>query len=297
MFPCYSNASLTRRLSKALAEGLRQELDLTPKPGLVDLSNSGSHEDLSYGLMARSIDLLEGYFVACASALESGAEIETLRELGKTAEQAMLQRFGTNTHRGAIFLGGLLLAGVHAAGKPDGAATSAAVAAQAKRLFGKQTPTDTLGAQVRKRFKAGGVVTEALAGLPCVFELGVPALRRGIALGMTHRNALLLAMALLMQYAEDTTALRRCGTLGLAQVRADGRRLEELLMEGRTPDRFLRRADHRYRSRRLTMGGVADLLGICIAWYLVRERSPVGWGSPLETLPTGNATRGAFHAR
>ena len=273
MFPCYSKVSPTHRFALTLAEGLRQELDLTPKPGLVDLGNNGSHADLSYALMSRSVTFLGSYFIECSDALAAGCSIWDLRDQGRLAEGAMLRRFGTNTHRGAIFLGGLMLAGVHAAGKLDSAATRAAVAELARQLFNKQLPTETTGARVRKRFGAGGIVPEALSGLPSVFEVGVPALHRGIRHGMSNRNAQLLAMAVLMQHVEDTTALRRCGPLGLTQIRQDGRSLERLLLNGQAPDGFLENADRRYRARRLTMGGIADLLGICIAWHLGGETS------------------------
>src|SRR5512138_1994436 len=43
------------RLALALADGLWHELVLTPKPGLVDLEDSGSHPDLTFDLMVQSI--------------------------------------------------------------------------------------------------------------------------------------------------------------------------------------------------------------------------------------------------
>ncbi|MET0085550.1 MAG: triphosphoribosyl-dephospho-CoA synthase [Sedimenticola sp.] len=267
MFPCYSKISPTSRFVQALSEGLRQELDLTPKPGLVDRHNSGSHTDLSYGLMSESINLLEGYFSECANALESGCGIETLRDLGIETENRMLRQFGTNTHRGAVFLGGLMIFGVHEAGALDGPEVSRAIASGARRLFRDRLPTDTTGAVVRERFQVGGIVAEALNGLPCVFEIGVPTLQTGLEQGMSLRNAQLLAMALLMQQVEDTTALRRCGPLGLARLQEDGRSLERLLLEGKSPDSFLILANRRYQARRLTMGGVADILGMSIAWH------------------------------
>jgi triphosphoribosyl-dephospho-CoA synthase len=71
-----------------------------------------------------------------------------------------------------------------------------------------------------------------------------------------------------MQKVEDTTALRRCGPLGLARLRRDGARLEELLLTGLDPVPFLVEANDGYRRQRLTMGGVADLIGTCAAWAL-----------------------------
>ncbi|MES9969606.1 MAG: triphosphoribosyl-dephospho-CoA synthase [Candidatus Thiodiazotropha sp.] len=267
MLPDYSTLSPTRRLAATLVDGLRKELALTPKPGLVDCISNGSHPDLSYALMSASIELLSSYFAASAEALEAGCGVETLRELGKCFEQSMLVCFQSNTHRGALFLGGILLAAVERSPGGDEAALSYAVATVAKQLFDKRVPHDTIGAKVRRQYAAGGIVTESLQGLPSVFEFSLPALRDGLDRGMSQRDARLLAMAVLMQTVEDTTTLRRCGPLGLAMVCEDGRRLENILYAGKSPVSYLKDADDRYRERRLTMGGVADLLAVTIALH------------------------------
>jgi triphosphoribosyl-dephospho-CoA synthetase len=217
--------------------------------------------------MSGSIELLESYFAASAEALEAGCDVETLRELGKCFEQSMLHCFQSNTHRGALFLGGILLAAVHRSPGGDEASLSCSLAAVAKQLFDVRVPCNTTGSGVRREYAAGGIVAESLQGLPSVFETSLPALRKGVAGGMTQRSARLLVMAMLMQRVEDTTALRRCGPLGLAMLRKDGRHLEAILLEGKSPDPYLKDADRRYRARRLTMGGVADLLAVTIALH------------------------------
>lgn len=258
--------STTACLAEALSAGLRSELDLTPKPGLVDRRDSGSHDDLDYHLMCRSITLLERYFADCVGALHAGHDIERLRELGLLAEQRMFARLGTNTHRGAIFLGGLLLGAVHVAAGTEPRVVSDAVAECAQRLFAQRLPHGTTGEAVRARYRVGGIVSEALNGLPAVFAVGVPALQGARRRGLSDRDSLYVAMARLMQTVEDTTALRRCGPAGLARLRRDGARLERLLDEGDDPIPFLVECNRHYRARRLTMGGIADLLGICVAW-------------------------------
>ncbi len=260
--------SVTDRLANSLAQGLALELELTPKPGLVDRRNCGSHPDLSYATMRRSVDLLEDYFRACAAALRAGCPLPALRQLGLAAEQAMWRRFGTNTHRGAIFLGGLLLAGVHAAGTLAPDTARAAVAECARRLFAERIPTVTPGAAVRARFQVGGIVGEALAGLPGLFDAGLPALEEARLNGWGDHHGRLLCMAVLMQRVEDTTALRRCGPLGLVRLKRDGECLERTLRARRDPQPLLLALDEQYRARRLTMGGVADLLGVSVAWQL-----------------------------
>lgn len=261
-----SKPSTLPRLAEALAAGLRAELDLTPKPGLVDRWDNGSHDDLNYALMARSISLLERYFFECVKALQAGHPVERLREIGIQTEQQMLASFGANTHRGAVFLGGVLLAAVYASNSLDSVTVSDAVAACAYELFATRRPQHTKGGQVRAQYRVGGIVREALDGFPAVFRIGVPAFREAERLGLDDRDTLFFAMARLMQTVEDTTALRRCGPRGLVQLQGDGARLEGLLRAGADPLLFLIRINERYRAWRLTMGGVADLLGLCAAW-------------------------------
>lgn len=258
--------SVTRRLAERLTDGLTQELDLTPKPGLVDRWNRGSHPDLSYELMQRSIALLGDYFQAFARGLEDEWKAPDLRQLGQDYEVRMLAAFDTNTHRGAVFLGGILLAGVYRSGDLDTARVPGAIAGFVAELFADRLPGGTVGSQVRTRYGAGGIVREALEGLPALFRVGLPALELARALGFDRQRACWLVMARLMQKVEDTTALRRCGPEGLARLRADGVRLEALLLAGLDPVPFLVSANDDYCRLRLTMGGVADLLGLCIAW-------------------------------
>jgi holo-ACP synthase CitX len=268
-----------RRLAGLLVEGARRELALTPKPGLVDLRDNGSHPDLSFALMTASIDLLPEYFDDLERAAPPGpagsmtAEADLLDgcvAAGIRAERRMVERVGTNTHKGYIFLSGLTLlaSGAGADRMRD------EIARLAGRLVGNRpSGGSSHGALVRAGHGLGGVVREALNGLPSVFEHGLPALRsarleRAGAGAPLHR-----AMAVLMQVVEDTTAVHRCGLEGLDRLRADGRRLQELIDEGRAYSRWLEELNDDYRRLGLTMGGVADCLALTVALDLFLPES------------------------
>ena len=49
------------------ADALWQELELTPKPGLVDRLNNGSHRDMDHALFVRSIMAITPWFLRIAS--------------------------------------------------------------------------------------------------------------------------------------------------------------------------------------------------------------------------------------
>ncbi len=265
-----SPTSDCERLAGALIEGLRLELHLTPKPGLVDLLDSGSHRDLSLATMERSIDLVAAYFRELVDSLARGDPLGRQVAIGKDAERRMLEQFGTNTHKGAIFLGGLLLAARHRASGGDPDDMRPAVSAVARQLFTVRERMGTNGESARSRFLVGGIIQEAIAGLPSLFSVAIPAYRSA-----RERHGGLAAsfavLAGLMQSVEDTTALHRCGTEGLACIRRDGIRLQQLVEEAGDYATFLSERNAVYRRMNLTMGGVADLLGIALGYLAYLE--------------------------
>src|ERR1700728_3659111 len=109
----------------ALAQqSLIAEAELTPKPGLVDRRGSGAHRDLSLALMRRSALAIEPYFLKMASLSERARPGQQLREqlaaIGRNAERAMLMTTGgSNAHKGAIWILGLLISASAMEGEVD----------------------------------------------------------------------------------------------------------------------------------------------------------------------------------
>ena len=97
-------------LARALVAGARRELDLTPKPGLVDMRDNGSHPDLTHDAMARSIDLLPIYHNELLMHADCG-DFDACIRAGRAAEERMFAAIGTNAHKGYIFLSGVALLG------------------------------------------------------------------------------------------------------------------------------------------------------------------------------------------
>lgn len=110
----WRRATLPERISEAAVRALIREAETTPKPGLVDRRNNGSHPDMSLEMLLRSARSLKPYFRECARAgmkLEEADAFPTLRALGMEAEKTMLNATGgVNAHKGAIFSLGLLAA-------------------------------------------------------------------------------------------------------------------------------------------------------------------------------------------
>jgi len=256
-----SPLSQADRLAASLIKGLRAELHLTPKPGLVDLLDSGSHPDLSLAKMTASIDLITDYFDDLLSGLAAGATLAEQVGIGRRAEERMFATLGTNTHKGAIFLGGLLLVARFRATAGE-LPLQPTVAAVAREVLAFSPPAATHGQAARAVYRAGGIVAEARTGLPSLFGVALPAWRHALHIGGSTQQAAFFMLSRLMQSVEDPTALHRCGRPGLAQLQRDGRLLEAMLTEGFDPVPLLTKLNLEYRAMNLTMGGVADLLGV-----------------------------------
>ncbi len=255
-------------LPEALAANLRmgalRELDLTPKPGLVDRQDSGSHADLSYREMRASIELLPLYFADILECHRKQRPLQDFVRAGIDAETRMTREIQSNAHKGFIFLSGIVLMAACACGG-RAELLRREIAETAKGFFARFGAADSYGAGIRERHGLGGIRAEAEQGLPAVFEHGWPKYREALESGWDEERAGFYLMAVLMQRLEDTTAIHRCGLEGLARLRQDGARLERLLEQQQAPQSRLATLNQEYRSLGLTMGGVADCMALTFA--------------------------------
>lgn len=239
------------RLSRLAAEALAAEAELTPKPGLVDAHNSGAHTDMDLLLFLRSARSLGPYFRrAVALGLERPDCMPALQAAGLAAEEEMLAvTGGVNTHRGAVYAFGLLLAALGNALARGGEVykTAAALAAA-----GAPPDPDSHGSAVGKRYHVTGARGEALAGFPGV--------RR--ALAVLREGGPYKALLTLLAETADTNLLHRGGLEGLEFVQAEARRILAC-----PPETYLAQLEELDRScikRNLSPGGSADLLAAAL---------------------------------
>ena len=111
----YQTLSDSQLLADMAVEALIDEVNLTPKPALVDRRGSGAHDDLTLELMERSAKSLGPMFDAMAQAAKHHGKVclalrEDIGEIGRQGEKTMmLATNGVNTHRGAIWALGLMV--------------------------------------------------------------------------------------------------------------------------------------------------------------------------------------------
>lgn len=258
-----TSAVLNRLSASQVADlavaALHDEVDLTPKPGLVDLRGPGAHHDMTAAMLHASAEALRPALRDCAQAaagLPVGPELRArLGQIGRAGEQAMLAATGgVNTHRGALWALGLLSAaiGSGATALPEVLDTAAVLA----RIPDPVPAGPSHGRLARQRYGATGARGQAQAGFPDVVDHALPALRQG-----TPLDALLALMA----HLDDTCLLHRGGADGLAAVQQGARAV--LDAGGRASSAGARRfaeLDQLCRERRLSPGGSGDLLAVTL---------------------------------
>lgn len=234
---------------------LYREVDITPKPGLVDLANCGAHKDMDVPMFYRSAEALRSYFAQAVKLGMADSPMPELQQAGMEAERKMMDATGgVNTHRGAVYAFGLLLA---AMGKRlmqggDIFAMAASLAASALPAEG-----DSHGLQMRQRYGAGGARAEAMAGFPH----GRMAYRK---LEEQH-GAPWEALLSLLAYTEDTNLLYRGGKQGLQQVQQQA----AVILAGEHTGYIdgLKKLDAWCIRNNLSPGGSADLLAVGLLLY------------------------------
>ena len=247
------------------------EVRTWPKPGLVSARDSGSHVDMDIGTFRRSALAIQPHLKELAVAGAQGCAMGRLRVIGLEAEAAMLAATeGVNTHRGAIFGLGLLCAaaGARANGRADPATPLGAVVAGRWQDDILEGPAllHSHGSAARRRYGAGGARCEAAQGFPSLYDVGLPALRRGAEMAGGHGEAARVqACFALIAAVQDTNLLHRGGLDGLGFAQDAARAFLEEGGVGRRDWRARAAAVHReFVARRLSPGGSADLLAMCL---------------------------------
>jgi triphosphoribosyl-dephospho-CoA synthase len=259
------------RLSHSAVKALIAEALLTPKPALVDQRGSGAHRDLDLARLLRSAEALRGSFRSMAVQAHASPADLTLREqlgaIGREGEERMLVATGgSNAHRGAIWVLGLLTAALAMRGTRHTLTAVAASAAHLARLPDRHAPdVPSNGSRACRRFGVRGARGEAAAGFPHVMQIGLPALRSARARGAAEQYAQLDALMAIMAHLDDTCLLHRGGWSAVSAAQRGARRV---LARGGAATAAGRRAllalDAELLRHHASPGGCADLLAACL---------------------------------
>jgi triphosphoribosyl-dephospho-CoA synthase len=218
-------------IGRLAIRALLTELTLYPKPGLVSPVDNGAHDDMNLTTFVRSLLALRSYFTAIAEAGAREAPFVELQRLGIEAERRMLAATGgINTHRGAIFCLGFLVAAAGWRRARGLGLRGEGLMETVLQLWGEgvaevgRTAPDSHGARVIRRYGARGAREELLAGLPTLLKIAVPALRQALKETSCAERASVQCLFAIMAELQDTNLLHRGGLEGLVFVQSAARR-------------------------------------------------------------------------
>ena len=229
------------RIAGLATRALLEEVAVTPKPGLVDRANNGSHKDMDFFSFQASAAGLSAYWGQCFyegawrtvvqaddAAPTSAEAFAALRPLGKIAERRMLSATGgVNTHKGAIFTLGVLCGAIGRLwtaeeGFPDTEAILNEAAAMTRETLEKELPAahwNTAGEALYQKYGARGIRGQVADGLPAVREISLPVFQKLLAGGLDRNHAAAVTLLHLIANVEDTNLLHRGGPKGAAWAR------------------------------------------------------------------------------
>lgn len=245
------------------------EAQLTPKPGLVDAENNGAHTDMDLTTLLKGAEAIRPFLTRFAqtgvsdAALPPNGRLSAIRADGVEAETAMLRATGgVNTHKGAIFLLGVLCYATGRRSALDERPDPLTVAAEAALVC--EGVTQELGKHAGRafvRYGARGARGEAEAGYPGVISVALPAYREATAANAGEWDAWLLALLRLIEHVNDANVLDRCGEEIASELKKKARRIAERYPSGgESMLEEIRALDEQCRMWRASPGGSADLL-------------------------------------
>lgn len=267
------------KISKLAVSALKEELELTPKPGLVDQRNCGAHSDMDFDMMLRSAMSLKVYFentlrLGFDMNLSNHCELIKLRNLGIEAEKRMMHlTSGVNTHRGAIYGMGILLSALGNCLKHGGSLVykSRKIAEGIFELkkcssdleCNKHVETTKIfmgksnGELAREAFGRCGAEDEAMKGFPTAFA-GACYLEDLVnKYGRPTLIAKLRSFLFILEKADDSNLIHRGGRKGLELAKTEARRIRKL--DNDKLVNALEELDDIFIEMNLSPGGTADI--------------------------------------
>ena len=250
---------------------LVEEAELTPKPALVDRRGGGAHDDMDLEMLLRSAHALRPTFGDLAVRAHRCAPGRRLREdlaaIGRRGEEAMFAvTRGVNTHRGAIWALGLLVAAAAMAPSEASPADVAALAGRVAVFPDRYVPPEAShGCLVTRRYGVAGARGEARDGFPHVVGVALPALWDSREAGRSERLARLDALVALIARVDDTCLLHRGGRAALRDAQNGARAVLDAGGNGTAAGRrALRSLDAVLLRHNAAPGGSADLLAAAL---------------------------------
>ncbi|MBB6284135.1 triphosphoribosyl-dephospho-CoA synthase [Geobacillus subterraneus] len=285
----------SRYLSRLAVQALIEEAELTPKPGLVDRETNGAHTDLTFDMMICSARALQTTFARIAYTTFQQRPSQQLREkiaeIGRWGERKMLEATGgVNTHKGAIWALGLLVAGA-AMNRPGALPEEIAVTAgQLASYPDRYAPRKmSNGLKVQQRYGVSGARGEAQQGFPHVVHIALPALYSARKNGATETLARIDVLVALIAHLDDTCILHRGGIEALTIAKQLARDIRSVggVSTAQGWSKLLQ-LDQALLAHNASPGGSADLLAATLFLDRLHRETSCQSGSCFTVITSAN---------
>ncbi|MDT2732810.1 triphosphoribosyl-dephospho-CoA synthase CitG [Streptococcus parauberis] len=283
--------------SQAASKALLYEVTLTPKPGLVDCANDGSHSDMTLATFIDSTAVLTAHFyryikIGFDNFRQDPQKIfNLLREEGIEAERSMFDATnGINTHKGVNFSFALILGatGAYLAQNPNKnlkdsftaddtraicqlivPMTSHLIANDLQNLAEKEQLT--YGEKLYLNYGIKGPRGEAAEGYPSLTKNALPYLRNHANSTSDKRFLQLKLLLHLMTFVEDANLIHRGGIGALRTVQKEAKELKDKNLA--SPDLCKQLSDYNDHlvQLHLSPGGSADLFALSLYFAFLEK--------------------------
>lgn len=270
-------------------KALVYEVLITPSPGLVDRNNSGAHTDMDIFTFIDSIFSWNDYLYKSTEAgfNYSGTKyseiLNIIRPLGIEAEKLMAEATdNVNTHKGAIFIFGILSAAIGSL-KREGIELTVdnitdrggEISSEILKDFDKKLDDKdlTYGEFQYIQYGSYGIRGEVKAGFPSI-KIAYEILEENLDEGLSLEKSLGESLVSLMGTVFDSNVVGRRGLNGLEILRYGQK---EIVDSGgyKTSEGLekLEEIDKRFIRENISPGGCADLCGATLFLYWVVNSS------------------------
>lgn len=267
-----------RHIASLSMAALLYEVAATPKPGLVDRDNSGSHKDMDFYTFQASAVSLNQFFeeFTLLGIRNHGRACEEvfdlIRPVGIQAEAVMRKATGgVNTHKGMIFSLGIFCCVLGYLYGNEIPFSEEAFVSVCKRMtcrllddFQGVTADNAKshGERIYAFYGITGIRGEAAKGYPTVFGLALPAFRNYKKKGFSANDAGILTLLHIIAGTVDTNLIARSDYDTMKEIQE---RIGALLAGGLEDGDYvsvIRKLDQEFIQRNLSPGGSADMLAL-----------------------------------
>lgn len=279
------NNEFAHYIASLAQRSILYEVSTTPKPGLVDRDNTGSHKDMDFfTFMASSSALYNGLYECVLEGISFNESDDTklmdrLRDPGIKCEKSMFEATkGVNTHKGIIFSLGILCAAVgnlYRKHKKENFFIEE-VCNEVKDITRDLTVKDFKGISIKTNLTHGerlfkeygfkGIRGEVEGGFQTVQKQAIPIIRQWSKNGELSINDLFLQVLMsIMTESEDTNVVIRGGIESLTYTKNISKEFIKLGgMNQIDAIKKLEVMNIKFVEKNISPGGSADLLAVSI---------------------------------